>query len=210
MARTGILATHVIAAAEALLAEGQQPTIRAVRERLGDTGSPNTIQRHLSLWRKARPQETAPRELPQGLSNAIAAELAKAAAGAREAAQAEIDQAQAEAAELAAAGEVLEAKHDELTKQFEQLRSEKDILSGRLEAMLTQADRLNVALDAARHEAQEALRAAATAQAQAQAQQERAQRAEAALEHEREALVQVRNELALKKGRLEAHDKKPG
>ncbi|HIA1771049.1 TPA: DNA-binding protein, partial [Salmonella enterica] len=40
---------------EAVRYEGQQPTIRAVRERLGDTGSPNTIHKHLAAWREARP-----------------------------------------------------------------------------------------------------------------------------------------------------------
>ena len=108
MARPGITAAHVAAAAEALHAEGQQPTIRGVRERLGDTGSPNTIQRHLAAWRKARPAAAPGQELPPALAAAIAAELAGAATAAREAAQADIDQAQAEAAELAAAGEALE------------------------------------------------------------------------------------------------------
>ena len=44
MARQGITFEQVAAVADALAGEGQQPTIRAVRERLGDTGSPNTIQ----------------------------------------------------------------------------------------------------------------------------------------------------------------------
>ena len=88
MSRPGISAAHVAAAAEALQAEGQQPTIRAVRERLGDTGSPNTIQRHLSAWRKARPAAAPAQELPQALAAAIAAELAGAAAAARDVAAA--------------------------------------------------------------------------------------------------------------------------
>ena len=46
------LTGHTVA--DALAGEGQQPTIRAVRERLGDTGSPNTIHKHLSsTWREA-------------------------------------------------------------------------------------------------------------------------------------------------------------
>ena len=43
MARQGITFEQVAAVADALAGEGQQPTIRAVREKLGDTGSPNTI-----------------------------------------------------------------------------------------------------------------------------------------------------------------------
>ena len=54
MARQGITFEQVAAVADALAGEGQQPTIRAVREKLGDTGSPNTIHKHLTAWREAR------------------------------------------------------------------------------------------------------------------------------------------------------------
>ncbi|WP_221931826.1 DNA-binding protein [Klebsiella pneumoniae] len=53
MARQGITFEQVAAVADALAGEGQQPTIRAVREKLGDTGSPNTIHKHLTAWREA-------------------------------------------------------------------------------------------------------------------------------------------------------------
>ncbi|PRD67253.1 hypothetical protein C6P61_17445, partial [Malikia spinosa] len=48
MARAGIQFEQVAAVADTLMGEGQLPTIRAVRERLGDTGSPNTIHKHLT------------------------------------------------------------------------------------------------------------------------------------------------------------------
>jgi colicin import membrane protein len=90
--------------------EGQQPTIRAVREKLGDTGSPNTIHKHLTAWREARPVAAAAApELPQALTAAIAAEIERAASQARGEIEGRLVQAQAEAAELAAAGEALEA-----------------------------------------------------------------------------------------------------
>ena len=54
MAREGITFEQVSAAAEDLLQTGQQPTIRAIRERLG-TGSPNTIHKHLTSWRASLP-----------------------------------------------------------------------------------------------------------------------------------------------------------
>ena len=56
MARQGITFEQVAAVADALAGEGQQPTIRAVREKLGDTGSPNTIHKHLTAWRAANGQ----------------------------------------------------------------------------------------------------------------------------------------------------------
>ena len=84
MARQGITFEQVAAVADALAGEGQQPTIRAVREKLGDTGSPNTIHKHLTAWREARPVAAAAApELPQALTAAIAAEIERAAAQAR-------------------------------------------------------------------------------------------------------------------------------
>lgn len=79
----GITFEQVAAAADGLAGEGQQPTIRAVRERLG-TGSPNTIHKHLTAWREARPvaAATAP-ELPHALAASISAEIERAAAQAR-------------------------------------------------------------------------------------------------------------------------------
>jgi len=46
----GIQQIDVWMAAERVLAEGVAPTINNVRTALGDTGSPNTIQRHLKDW----------------------------------------------------------------------------------------------------------------------------------------------------------------
>ena len=122
MAREGITFEQVAAAADGLAGEGQQPTIRAVRERLG-TGSPNTIHKHLTAWREARPvaAATAP-ELPHALAASISAEIERAAAQARGEIQGRLVQAQAEAAELAAAGEVIEAERDALAEQVATLR----------------------------------------------------------------------------------------
>ena len=85
MARIGITFEQVAAVADALTGEGHQPSIRAVREKLGDTGSPNTIHKHLTAWREARPAATAAAapELPKALATAIAAEIERAAAAAR-------------------------------------------------------------------------------------------------------------------------------
>jgi len=78
MARDGITFEQVAAAADALVGQGKQPTIKAVREELG-TGSPNTVHRHLTAWREARPQAVATAStLPVSLTAAIAAEIERA------------------------------------------------------------------------------------------------------------------------------------
>ena len=134
MARIGITFEQVAAAADALAGEGQQPTIRAVRERLGGTGSPNTIHKHLTAWREARPIAVAAApELPQALAAAIAAEIERAAAAARGEIEGRLVQAQAEAVELAAAGETLETERDELATQVAALTTERDTLAGKAE-----------------------------------------------------------------------------
>ena len=75
MARPGITYDEVIAAIDAILAAGEEPTIQRIREHLG-TGSPNTIHRHLIAWRQSRPveQRRAP-ELPAELQAALVKEI---------------------------------------------------------------------------------------------------------------------------------------
>lgn len=126
MARDGITFEQVAAAADALVGDGQQPTIRAVRERLG-SGSPNTVHRHLVAWRDARPQATASApDLPASLTAAIAAEIQQAAARARAEVEDQLVRVQTEAGELASAGEALEAERDGLAEQVGALTSERD------------------------------------------------------------------------------------
>ncbi len=131
MARTGVTFEQIAAVADAITGEGNQPTINAVRDRIG-TGSPNTIHRHLTVWRAARPRATvtAP-ELPATLTAAIAAEIEKAAYSARAEVETKLVQSQAEAVELANAGETLESERDELIEQVTDLTTERDKLAGK-------------------------------------------------------------------------------
>ena len=127
MARVGISYDQVAAAADALVGAGQKPSIRNVREALGNTGSPNTVHRHLTEWRAAQPvAQGAAYELPADLVNSFGRELARGAAAARAEVEADLVQAQAEAAELAATGEALEVERDELTAQVAALTTERD------------------------------------------------------------------------------------
>jgi len=133
MARPGVTFEQVAAVADAMIGEDQQPTIIAVRDRIG-TGSPNTIHKHLTAWRAARPQATAAApELPASLTTAIAADIEKAAANARAEVESKLVQAQAEAAELANAGEALETERDELLENVVELTTERDTLAGKAE-----------------------------------------------------------------------------
>lgn len=118
MARVGINYEQVAAMANAIIAENQRPTIEGIRVRLG-TGSPNTIHRHLTAWRGSQPQaQTKAVELPASIMAAITAEIERAKAAARAEIQTRLVETQAEAVELAATGEILEAEIDRLQEEL--------------------------------------------------------------------------------------------
>jgi len=191
MARQGITFEQVAAIADALIGAGQQPTIRAVREKLG-SGSPNTIHKHLTAWRQARPVAAAAApELPQALTAAIAAEIERAASQARAEIEAQLVQAQAEAAELAAAGEAIEAERDALAEQVVALTTERDTLAGK--AAVLAADLVEAQQRIAREQqAAEAARVdLATARLKIEAQEERVSELTAELERLRAALAEA-------------------
>ena len=140
--RQGVTAEQIKAAADAIAAEGQSPTIRAVRERLG-TGSPNTIQRHLSQWRESRPQVTqAAYELPAELANSFGRELRRGAEAATAELRAELAQAHVEATDLAETGEGLETQIEELAEQVETLTHERDTATAEAAARADEIKRL--------------------------------------------------------------------
>jgi len=127
MAREGVSFEQVSAAADSLVGAGKQTTIRAVREALGGTGSPNTIHRHLAAWSIARPKIAA---VAPALPASIVAEITREIERSTSAARAEIEQrlvhAQSEAADLAAAGESLETEREALAEQVTALTTKFD------------------------------------------------------------------------------------
>lgn len=126
MARIGISFEQVAAVADTILGAGRQPTIQAVREALG-TGSPNTIHRHLSTWRTARPQATTLAiEVPAELSAAFLSALDRTAATARAEKENQIVILQAEATELTGTADALEIERDELAEQSLVLTTDRD------------------------------------------------------------------------------------
>ena len=186
MARQGITFEQVAAVADALAGEGQQPTIRAVREKLGDTGSPNTIHKHLTAWREARPVAAAAApELPQALTAAIAAEIERAASRARGEIEGRLVQAQAEAAELAAAGEVLEGERDELAEQVAVLTTERDTLAGKAAQQAADLAEAQQRIEREQQAAESARLEVATARHKIEAQAERVSEQAAELERQR-------------------------
>lgn len=151
MARPGITYAQVAQSAEALTAAGTNPTIAAIRQAMGGTGSPNTIHKHLSAWKGERPQATSTTARPGGgfpekLMMAIQDEISRAAVNARADMEDALQQAQAEAVELARAGEYIEAERDALLDQIEALKAERNqaqaVADERLEEIERQEHRI--------------------------------------------------------------------
>ena len=160
---TGVTAEQVIGAAEAIAAQGDRPSVRAVRERLG-TGSFNTIQRYLSEWRETRPQITqAAYEIPAQLANDFGKELRRGAEAATAELRAELSEAHAETKERAKDGESLELQVSELTETVQVLTHERDTAAAEAAARLDQINGLADQLKQAQAAAEAARTEVATA-----------------------------------------------
>lgn len=211
MARPGITFEQVAAAADALMGQGLQATINAVRERIG-TGSPNTIHKHLTAWRAARPQTAViVAEMPVSLTTAIATEIERAAANARAEVESKLVQVQAEAAELASIGEALEAEREGLIEQVAALTTERDTLAGKAEQQAAdikaQAERIEREQQAAESARVELARAQLKIEASAEKLADQAaevQRLRAALDTESKSRIAAEQQAAVLTAKLEA------
>jgi chromosome segregation ATPase len=154
MARVGITFDQVSAAADALIGAGKQVTILAVREALG-TGSPNTVHKHLVTWRsKQAPKQSTAYDMPADLVSAFGKELARGAAAAKAEVEAELVQAQIEAAELSSAGEVLETEADDLREQSIALTTERDQAQATAQERAQEIERQGQAIAREQHAAE--------------------------------------------------------
>lgn len=156
MARPGITYDEVIAAIDAILASGEEPTIQRVRDHLG-TGSPNTIHRHLTAWRQSRPveQRKAP-ELPAELQAALVKEIERQAAESRADVLKSLVEAQKEAATLSKTGEELEDMNADLQEHNESLTAERERLAALATERQEEVAALKVDLDRERTAAEDA------------------------------------------------------
>lgn len=153
MPRIGISYDQVSAVADAMVAEGITPTIRNVRDRLG-TGSCNTIHKHLTTLREACPQLVAvTTEIPASIINAFGMEIVRAKAEARAEIENRLVLIQAEASELAVAGEILESELDKHMDELSALATDRDILLEKNQGQSLEIERLSRDNERERHSA---------------------------------------------------------
>ena len=120
MARPGVTREQVHQAADEIAAEGQNPTVMSVRNRIGG-GTPNNITRWLSEWRDAH-ERTKAEVLPQ-LPEGVEGAMRQVWALAWKAAQAQLE---GEREALASARKDIERERAEMLTEIERLDGELD------------------------------------------------------------------------------------
>ncbi|MAZ90327.1 MAG: hypothetical protein CL693_22070 [Cellvibrionaceae bacterium] len=197
MARPGITFDQVAAEAERQRAAGATPTIEKIRAAIG--GSPNTVHKHLKVWKGVNPEgERKAPELPPALQAAIVAELQKqadeASAGSREekiSIEADLDQ-------LSAENEMLEADIEEARERSVVVDSENQRLAAQLAERGSEIERLSDSLTQERTAAESVRADLARAEAHLETLQGDLAQARAAVELQLKAAREADN------GRLEA------
>ena len=203
---------QITALADAMKMEGVKPTSRAVRERLGNTGSMGTINKLLQRWKSGQERQvSAALVLPPALQRALLEFMDNELTAARTTLEAELADQQQEAADLATENERQVLENDSQSEVIELLRAEVSKHQGRAGQLETD---LVVDRDEAARERSGA-ELARTELAKAQLRLEAMPRLEAdlvavrtVLETERLARVAAAQEAAVLAAKLEAAERR--
>ena len=180
---------QAFAAADALKADGIKPTTRAVRERLGNTGSMGTITTMLQKWKTGQDSRaTEALVLPPALQRALLDFMDRELAAARAMLEADLVELQQEVGDLATESERQAETISAQVEQLAALAAEKAATEGKAGQLAADLDR---ARDDAARERQGA-ELARTELAKAQLRLEAMPRLEADLAAVRAELVEVR------------------
>lgn len=148
---------QVAAAADAMKVAGSKPTSRAIRERLGNTGSMGTVNKLLQAWKVGQERQIAHAlALPAPLQRAILEFMDQELSGAKATLEAELAEQQQEATDLAMENERQASDIEDKAETVTVLQAELANLQGRMAHM-------DVDLDAARLEGERERKAAEAA-----------------------------------------------
>lgn len=197
----------VAAAAEALQAAGQRPSVRAVTAAIGG-GSPNTVLKMLADWKAGRPVvRVADTELDPKITSAIAEQMQRVATAAAAAAE---ERAAATDDDLQALAEA----HAQSEKQIATLTTERDAALAQVAELVealkeaqadAQRERENAAAERQRQEAMAAALTRAEVRLEAlPATQAKVEQQQAALATESNARVTAEQQAAVLAAKLEA------
>jgi len=123
---------QIASLADAMKTEGTKPTSRAVRERLGNTGSMGTINKLLGRWKSGQERQvSAALVLPPALQRALLEFMDVELTSARVTLEAELAEQQQEASDLATENERQVVENESQAQTVELLRSEVSTHQGR-------------------------------------------------------------------------------
>lgn len=123
---------QISAVADAMKTEGVKPTSRAVRERLGNTGSMGTINKLLGRWKSGQERQiSAALVLPPALQRVLLEFMDNELTAARTTLEAELADQQQEAADLATENERQVIENDAQAEAIESLRADVATHQGR-------------------------------------------------------------------------------
>ena len=203
---------QIAAIADAMKTEGVKPTSRAMRERLGNTGSMGTINKLLGRWKAGQERQiSAALVLPPALQRVLLEFMETELTAARTTLEAELAEQQQEAADLATEHERQVIENDAQADTIELLRAEVSTHQGR--AGQLESDLVVSRDEAARERSGAEL--ARTELAKAQLRLEAMPRLEAdlvavraVLEAERTARQQAKEDAAVLASKLEAAERR--
>lgn len=123
---------QIAAVADAMKIEGVKPTSRAVRERLGNTGSMGTINKLLGRWKSGQERQvSAALVLPPALQRVLLEFMDAELTSARTTLEAELADQQQEASDLATENERQVVENESQAEAIELLRAEVSKHQGR-------------------------------------------------------------------------------
>ena len=123
---------QIAAIADAMKIQGVKPTSRAMRERLGNTGSMGTINKLLGRWKAGQERQmSAALVLPPSLQRVLLEFIDNELTAARTTLEAELAEQQQEAADLATENERQVVENDAQAEAIESLRADVSAHRGR-------------------------------------------------------------------------------
>jgi hypothetical protein len=179
---------QVEAVCDAMVAAGEKPSVRKVREKLGNTGSAGTISGHMQKWWKKQNADSEKVVIPAPLQRMLLTLIEQERAAVRAVVEDDLATLQQELAELAEENETLRAGLAERDGAIAQLREREAVLAAGQQA----AEQARVELARAQ------LRLEGLAQLEQVLHQTRAD-----LEREREGRIMAEREVAVLTTRLE-------
>lgn len=183
--RAKVTNDQINAAIEQLNSQGTKPTIRAVRERLGNTGSPNRIQPLLAAWHdKNKPAEAAQAVLSDSAQQTLADLLARERSAAVAAKLEEITELKAQLDEITQTGQQLEDDNERLDAANTQLDEQKNEAVTLANARQQRIEQLEAEQNRLQTQGQELTQQLATAQAQLVMQQQQSQQQQLQIEQQ--------------------------